>query len=79
MSETTSKKLQLIFANGDGGQSMLSPKYFKDEFVADPDEVMAWMDKFCALDVFHHQGKDVPLYTSKKTARIVKTVTTDIF
>ncbi|WP_314061563.1 DUF2922 domain-containing protein [uncultured Vagococcus sp.] len=78
MAETV-RKLQLIFLNGDGGQSTISPKYFDESLINDPEKVKAWMDKFSALNVFHHQEKDIPLYTGKKNARVIETKTIEIF
>lgn len=77
--EETVRKLQLIFLNGDGGQSIVSPKFFKESFIEDPELVKIWMDKFSALNVFHHQEKGIPLYTGKKKARVIETKTIDIF
>ncbi len=78
MAETV-RKLQLIFINGDGGQSTISPKHFDERIIEDSEKVKVWMDKFSALDVFYHQEKDIPLYTGKKNARVIETKTIDIF
>lgn len=79
MNETISKRLQLLFYNGDGSQSTLSPKYFDDDVMGEKEQVQTWMDEFSQLNLFHNYEKDVDLYTEKKGARVVETKVTQIF
>lgn len=79
MNTTISQRLQLVFFNADGSQSTFSPKFYKGELVTDAAKLKQWMDKFSGLELFQHNEKATPLYTEKKSARVVETKITEIF